>query len=144
VKILLVTYCGTRAGCMHWRQWKSFVWDTVYERIAIVALGARGRGSPHSWQDEGGCANTGSMALLLVSDKAVQAFESHANKWSLDGGVVLTVVDYSVGKTEAAGDVVVWSDSKGLFGGAAVGVRDIPRDEDADRAYYGESHIISG
>jgi SH3 domain-containing YSC84-like protein 1 len=83
------------------------------------------------------------MALLLMSAKAVEAFENHASQWSLDGSVGLTVVDYSAGKAGTAGDVIVWSDTEGLFGGAAVGVRDISRDEDADRAYYGDPHISS-
>lgn len=86
---------------------------------------------------------SGSMALLLMNDKAVNAFENHPNTWTLDGSAGLTVVDYSAGESKAVGDgdVVVWSDTKGLFGGAAVGIRDIRRDEDADWAYYGNQQV---
>jgi SH3 domain-containing YSC84-like protein 1 len=88
---------------------------------------------------------SGSMALLLMSDKAVKPFTEHASKGSLDSSAGLSVVNYS---TEAAAemgnhDVVVWSDTKGLFGGAAVGVRNVSRDEDADRAYYEQPDVTS-
>ncbi len=111
----------------------------------------------HGWSDPafyhiGGASigaqiggQAGSMALLLMNDKAVDAFKEHSSNWSLDGSVGLTIVDYSAGaaKVPGEGDVVVWSDTKGLFGGASVGVRNIGRDEDADRAYYGDPHVSS-
>ena len=90
-------------------------------------------------------AHTGSMALLLMNDKAVHEFERHPDTWSLDSSAGLTVVDYSVGAYKATGDddVIRWSDTKGLFGGAEVGVKDIRRDKDADWAYYGNRDASS-
>jgi SH3 domain-containing YSC84-like protein 1 len=133
-----------------------------YVKAAAVVGGQGGSGvllvrSHDKWSDPafytlGGASigaqlggGSGSMALLLMSDKAVDTFENHPSKWSLNGSAGLTVVDYSAGaaKTAGEGDVVVWSDTKGLFGGAAVGVQDIRRDEKADRDYYGNQQVSS-
>jgi lipid-binding SYLF domain-containing protein len=37
--------------------------------------------------------------------------------------------------------VVVWSDTKGLFGGAAVGATRLARDERANQAYYNRTDV---
>jgi len=81
----------------------------------------------------------GPIALLLMNDKAVDAFKSRKSSWSLDGSAGLTLVNYSAAGQESAGngDVVLWSGTEGVFGGASVGVRNIRRDEHSDRAYYG-------
>jgi len=87
----------------------------------------------------------GSIALLLMTDKAVKAFETHNSTWSIDSSAGLNVVNYSAekGKEFDHGDVVIWSEMKGLFGGAAVGVRDVRRDESADRKYYEQPNVTS-
>jgi SH3 domain-containing YSC84-like protein 1 len=96
----------------------------------------------------GGAA--GPVCLLLMNQKAVDAFESHKSKWSLNGNAGLTVVKYSAEgeKGIGDGDVVLWSGTEGLFGGAAIAVNDIRRDEKADQKYYGQKapteQILSG
>ena len=96
----------------------------------------------------GGAA--GPVCLLLMNQKAVDAFINHKSKWSLNGNAGLTVVKYSAEgeKGVGGGDVVLWSGTEGLFGGAALAVNDIRRDDKADRQYYGEKapteEILSG
>lgn len=93
---------------------------------------------------------SGPVCLLLMNQKAVDAFEMHKSKWSLNGNAGLTIVKYSAEgeKGIGDGDVVLWSGTEGVFGGAAVAVNDIRRDEKADRYYYGQSatteQIVSG
>ena len=38
-------------------------------------------------------------------------------------------------------DVVIWSDTKGLFGGAAVGATRVAIDQKANQAYYNEPDV---
>lgn len=84
-------------------------------------------------------ASGGSVAFLLMNQKAVDSFKQE-NNFSLDANAGLSVIDWSargqasVGK----GDVVAWSDTKGLFGGAAIGVSDIHWDKGETQAFYGQ------
>ena len=41
------------------------------------------------------------------------------------------------------GDVTLWSDTKGLFGSAAVSVADIKYDADQTAAYYGQQNVAA-
>jgi SH3 domain-containing YSC84-like protein 1 len=79
----------------------------------------------------------GSFAMLLMNDRAVDAFRTK-NSFSLDASAGLTIVDYSAGSQAATGkgDVIVWSDTEGLFAGASLGISGIVRDEAENRAYY--------
>lgn len=84
-----------------------------------------------------GGAEAGSMAMLLMNDKAVSQFMND-NNFSINAGAGLTVVNYT-GKMKADmtnGDVIVWSDTKGAFANATVGVTDIHRDESDTQAFY--------
>ncbi|HTV52570.1 MAG TPA: lipid-binding SYLF domain-containing protein [Steroidobacteraceae bacterium] len=96
----------------------------------------------------GGAA--GPVCLLLMNEKAVDAFEMHKSRWSLNGNAGLTVVKYSAEGERGIGegDVVLWSGTEGVFGGAAIAVNDIRRDEKADERYYGQKvstdQILSG
>lgn len=80
----------------------------------------------------------GSVAMLLMTQDAVRPFTSQQNSFSLDAAAGLTVVDYSEQGKATAGepDVITWSDSKGLFAGASIGVTGFTRDEEENRAYY--------
>lgn len=80
----------------------------------------------------------GSIAMLLMTQDAVQPFTSQKNNFSLDASAGLTVVNYSAQGRATAGepDVITWSDTEGLFAGAAIGVSGFTRDEDENRAYY--------
>lgn len=84
----------------------------------------------------GGAA--GSIAMLLMNDRAIDSFKKNKNNFSLDAQAGLTVVDYSEAAQATAGesDVVLWSDTQGLFAGASVAVKDIRRDDDENEAYY--------
>ena len=64
----------------------------------------------------------GRIAMILMDDKALRAF-SHENKFSLNADAGLTVVNYSARGHGSAGrgDIVAWSDTKGLFGNVACG-----------------------
>ena len=82
----------------------------------------------------------GPIAMVLMSDKAVEAFETHSSRWSLGADAGLTVVNTSehadiVGTTPPT-DVVVWLGTKGLYGGLSVGASDMTPQESLDNAYY--------
>jgi SH3 domain-containing YSC84-like protein 1 len=87
----------------------------------------------------------GALVLLLMSDKAVDAFENNASTWSLSAGAGLTAVNYSRQTPESGtlSDVIVWSDVKGLFGGAAVGASKMTRDTAANQVYYNNRHVTA-
>ena len=83
----------------------------------------------------------GAIAMILMTSKALHKFEDTSNTWSLNGNAGLTVVNWS-GKAQANtgnGDVIVWSDTNGLYGGVTASVTDITPDTGLDRAYYGHS-----
>jgi lipid-binding SYLF domain-containing protein len=94
-------------------------------------------------------AEGGEIAMLLNSPRAVQSFMQD-NNWSLNADAGLTIIDWSakaqgsVGK----GDVIVWSDTEGLFGDLAISMTDINFDEDETAAFYGGTmppiQILSG
>ena len=92
---------------------------------------------------------TGSMAMLLMNDKAMNNFMQD-NKFSLTADAGLTIVNYTAkAKAQAGrGDVVVWMDTEGAFADASVGVTDISFDEEDNKAWYKQdiaaSDIISG
>ncbi len=81
----------------------------------------------------------GEIALLLMSDKAVNSFKQD-NKFSLNATAGMTMVNYTA-KAQGEvgrGDIVVWSDTKGAFADLAVGVTDINFDDDENRSFYGK------
>jgi SH3 domain-containing YSC84-like protein 1 len=82
-------------------------------------------------------AAAGSIAMMLMTEKAVDKFRQDDN-WALDATAGLTIVNYSADTRASSnpGDVVVWSDTKGLFAGASIGVSDIARDDSENAAYY--------
>lgn len=100
--------------------------DPAFYNFGGVSLGAQAGGE------------AGAMAFVLMSDDAVNAFKS-GNKITLDADAGFTIVNWS-GDAEASwgkADVVTWSDTEGLFGGASVGVTDINWDDDSNEALYG-------
>jgi len=80
-----------------------------------------------------------------MSDKAIDAFENKASTWSLSAGAGLTAVNYSrrTPESETLSDVVVWSDTKGLFGGAAVAASKVTRDTQANQTYYNNRDVTA-
>lgn len=86
-------------------------------------------------------ASGGSIVMMLMTPKAVDQFEHSHGKWSLHAGAGLTVVNYSgnvQATTRGNNDIIVWTDTKGLYGGLTAGVTDITPDNGMDRDYYHE------
>lgn len=82
-------------------------------------------------------ASAGQMAMLLMTKQAVDSFRQQ-NNFSLNANAGLSIIDWSARAQASAGkgDVVVWSDTEGLFAGATIGVSDIQFDEEENRAFY--------
>lgn len=88
-------------------------------------------------------ASGGEVAMLLMTDRAVQDFKS-GKKFSLNADAGLTIVSFSARAQASAGkvqDVIVWSNTKGAYAGASVAVTDVVLDKDANRAYYGKEGL---
>jgi lipid-binding SYLF domain-containing protein len=99
--------------------------DPVFYNTGGASIGAQAGG-------EGG-----SLALILMTDKAVSDV-SKGNNYSLNAKSGLSIVNYSakaMAGTNRA-DVVVWSNLKGAYAGAEIGVSDISRDTQQTQNYY--------
>jgi lipid-binding SYLF domain-containing protein len=87
----------------------------------------------------------GSMALILMTDEAVNRFKSD-REFSLNADAGVTFGMWSRRGQASAGkvkDVIVWSDTKGAFAGASVGISDIEWDDDANQAYYQKKDVTT-
>lgn len=83
--------------------------------------------------------SAGQVAFLLMTDKAIKAFDS-TNNFSLNAGADLSIGNYSASGQASAGmgdDVIAWTDTEGLFAGVNIGVTDIVVDNEENRAFYG-------
>jgi len=113
----------------------------------LVTLRENGKWSDPAFYDLGGISvgpqagvSGGQVAFLLMSQKAVDVFKS-ANKFSLNAGAGLSIVDYSATSQASwgKGDVVMWSDTAGAYIGATISVTDIDWANDNNSQYYGQS-----
>jgi lipid-binding SYLF domain-containing protein/predicted outer membrane protein len=105
--------------------------DPVFYNLAGASVGAQLGGS------------AGRLALLLMSDEAVRRFRSDRT-FSLNADAGLTVGHAARRRQASAGkieDIVVWSDTEGLYAGASVGVTGVKVDLEANRAYYGRPGV---
>lgn len=96
-------------------------------------------GGSFGWQAG---ATGGSIVMMLMTPRAVDQFENSHGKWSLHAGVGLTVVKYSgdlTATTRGRNDIIVWTDTRGLYGGLTAGVTDIRPNGRLDRDYYHQS-----
>lgn len=86
---------------------------------------------------EAGISN-GEVAFILMSDKAVKNFRQQ-DKFSLNADAGFNILTYSgnAATTWGTGDIVIWSDTAGLFAGAGVGVADVHWNADRNARYYG-------
>ncbi|XSG81647.1 MAG: lipid-binding SYLF domain-containing protein [Methyloligella sp. ZOD6] len=84
--------------------------------------------------------SAGSVAFLLMSDEAVNAFKN-GNVFSLNAEAGLSIVDYSANAQDSIGkgDIVFWSDTEGAYAGATVSLTDVNWDEDDNGAFYDKS-----
>lgn len=82
--------------------------------------------------------DVGEVAYILMSEGAVRQFES-GNNFSLNAGAGLNIVTYKAGEhiDLTRGDVVVWSNTAGAFGGADVGATDVGYDGRLTSDFYG-------
>ena len=82
-------------------------------------------------------AETGPMAMLLMNEKALNGFMQD-NKFSLTADAGLTIARYNATAQGNAGrgDVIVWTEPKGAFASAAIGVTDIHFDAGDNQAFY--------
>jgi len=90
-------------------------------------------------------AEGGAMVLVLNNEKALNEFLKK-NNFSLNAKAGLTLVNWNklVQGSAGAGDVVVWSDTKGLFGDlVTLEVNDIRYNQKMNNAYYRRSLAAS-
>jgi SH3 domain-containing YSC84-like protein 1 len=82
----------------------------------------------------------GPVAMVLMTDGAVQKFKDNTSTWQLGARTGLTVANYSGAQTIASAnpkaDIVMWSGAKGLYGGISAGATYITPDSSRDDAYY--------
>jgi lipid-binding SYLF domain-containing protein len=112
--------------------------DPAFFSIGGVSVGAQAGG-------EGG-----SVVMLLMTEKGVNKFANSSNTWALNANAGLTVVTWS-GKGQANtgdGDVVIWSNTNGLYAGLTASATDVTPDKGLDRVYYGRDvtseQLLSG
>jgi SH3 domain-containing YSC84-like protein 1 len=107
--------------------------DPVFYRISGGTFGAQIGGTK------------GALAFFLMSDRAIEAFQNKPSTWSMDAGAGLSAISFSKQTPDTATltDVVVWSETRGLFGGAAVGATKISRDMQANQMYYRNNDITA-
>jgi len=111
--------------------------DPAFYDMGGISIGAQAGGSG------------GAIAFLLMSQGAVDAFKS-GNKFSLNAGAGLSIVDYSANSQASwgKGDIVMWSDTKGAYAGATISVSDVNWADGNNMAYYGRkvdpSKILAG
>ncbi len=100
--------------------------DPVFYRVGGASIGLQAGGA------------RGPIAMLLMSEKAVDRFRDSPSSWSLGSRAGLTVARFSDQMQRPTNklDVILWSGVKGLFGGASFSATDITPDESADHAYY--------
>lgn len=95
-------------------------------------------------------AAAGSIAMILLSDNAMESFGSETN-FGLTADAGYSIINWSERARAEIGmgtDAVVWTDTEGLFGELAVGVTGIAPDEDEIAEYYEKevqpSEILAG
>lgn len=128
----------------------------TYGRFAVGLGGSGGTGilvvrqNDGSWSDPaffnvGGVnlgvqvgMERGTIGLVLKNQKAIDSF-MYKNAFSLNAESGLTIEEWSKSAQSSvgSGDILVWSDAKGLFANAvSIGIKDIVFDRRRTQAYY--------
>jgi lipid-binding SYLF domain-containing protein len=85
-------------------------------------------------------AAAGSIAMVLLSENAMEAFQNETNfGFTADAGY--SIVNWSERARADVGmgtDAVVWTDTEGLFGELSIGVTGVTPDEDEIAEYYNQ------
>ena len=104
---------------------------TGWSNPAFYTVGAGSLGPQIGIQDT-------TTVLLLMTDKALNALLKNSGV-TLGASAGLTVAQYGASGAAAVGgqDVVVWTNSKGLFIGGSVAAQGFSQDFATDQAYYG-------
>ncbi len=100
--------------------------DPAFYDFGAISIGVEAGGSG------------GEVAFLLMTDNAVDAFKS-GNKISLNAEAGLSIVDFSASAQASwgKGDIIMWSDTAGLYGGGTASVSDLNWADNNNQAYYG-------
>ena len=82
------------------------------------------------------------VVMVIMSDRALRAIER--SKFKFGAGAGLTVVTLGAGVEGATsgnftGDIVVWSKSKGIYGGISVNGSVVAPEDDTNADFYGRS-----
>jgi len=122
----------------------------------LVTVHKDGKWSDPAFYDIGGISfgpqvggSGGVVVFLLMDQTAVDAFKS-GNKFALNAGAGLSIVNYSGGSQASwgKGDIVMWTDTSGAYVGATVSVTDVNWSDSNNRAYYGKktdmTQILNG
>jgi lipid-binding SYLF domain-containing protein/predicted outer membrane protein len=105
--------------------------DPVFYTMGGISIGAQAG------------AAAGEIALLLMTERAVQRFRSDRG-FSVVADAGLTIGNYSTRDHASAGkvqDIVVWSGTSGAYAGLSLGLTDVAVDAAANRAYYGRPEV---
>jgi lipid-binding SYLF domain-containing protein len=111
--------------------------DPAFLTLGSISIGAQVGGE------------AGPVALLLMTDKAVNAF-TQQNNFALNGQAGLTIVNYSAKPQGSVGygDVMVWSGQSGALAGVNITGSDVVADNSDDQNFYsqkiGTKEIIGG
>jgi len=80
--------------------------------------------------------DAGAVAYVLMADRAVRELENRNSTFRLGADAGLAVARYS--NSVSTADVVVWTATEGLFGGAAFGGTDVASNYRLNQVYYHE------
>jgi lipid-binding SYLF domain-containing protein len=82
----------------------------------------------------------GAIAMVLLTPESVEVFKSNTN-FALTAEAGFSIVDWSArarAQIDEGSDVVVWSDTEGLFAELAIGINSVTWDEEENENYYGQ------
>lgn len=80
--------------------------------------------------------DAGAVVYGLMTERAVRELENHNSTFSLGADAGLTVAKFSATNIASTADVVIWTATKGFFGGAAFEGTNVATNFRLDQAYY--------